>query len=93
MKKIYAILAVAAVSACTSFAVSSFASRDPFFEANVEALMRSESEGLFKIGHHAEYCGVLAIKFDRPYNCTELVIVCDWENDNGCERNGCPIHG
>ena len=42
MKKIYAILAVAAVAACTAFAVSSFASRDPFFEANVEALMNDE---------------------------------------------------
>ena len=44
MKKIYAILAVAAVAACTAFAVSSFASRDPFFEANVEALMQTENE-------------------------------------------------
>lgn len=43
MKKIYAILAVAAVAACTAFAVSSFASRDPFFEANVEALTGRES--------------------------------------------------
>lgn len=44
MNKIYAILAVAAVAACTAFAVSSFASRDPFFEANVEALMQTENE-------------------------------------------------
>ncbi len=43
MKKIYAILAVAAVAACTAFAVSSFASRDPFFEANVEALTNDEA--------------------------------------------------
>lgn len=42
MKKIYAILAVAAVAACTAFAVSSYSSRDPFFEANVEALTETE---------------------------------------------------
>ena len=91
MKKIYAILAVAAVAACTALAVSSFTSRDPFFEANVEALMRSE--GWFNRGHHAEQCGATVIKFNMPYACTEMVIVCDWKNDDGCERNGCPIHG
>ena len=42
MKKIYAILAVAAVIACTAFAVSSYSSHDSFFEANVEALSRFE---------------------------------------------------
>ena len=42
MKKIYAILAVAAAAVCTAFAVSSYFSRDPFFESNVEALTRFE---------------------------------------------------
>ena len=91
MKKIYAILAVVAVAACTAFAVSSYSSRDPFFESNVEALMRSE--GWFNRGHHAEQCGAADIKFDMPYACTQMVIVCDWKNDNGCERSECPIHG
>ncbi len=50
MKKNYAILAVAAVFVCTAFAVSSYSSRDPFFEANVEALSRSEIIG-------STYCG------------------------------------
>ena len=31
MKKIYAILAVAAAFACTAFAVTGYSSRDPFF--------------------------------------------------------------
>ena len=52
MKKIYAILAVAA---CTAFAVSSFASRDPFFEANVEALSRSEIIGSTYCGKSLDY--------------------------------------
>lgn len=42
MKKIYAILAVAAVGVCIALAVSSYSSRDSFFEANVEALMNDE---------------------------------------------------
>ena len=42
MKKIYAILAVAAAAVCTAFAVSSYFSRDPFFEANVDALTETE---------------------------------------------------
>ena len=58
MKKIYAILAVAAVTACTAFAVSSFASRDPFFEANVEALMQTEINHCpnpYDVPHHFLY--------------------------------------
>lgn len=51
------------------------------------------SEGWFNRGHHAEQCGAAEIKFNMPYACTEMVIVCDWKNDDGCERYGCPIHG
>ena len=43
MKKIYAILAVAAAFACTAFAVTGYSSRDPFFEANVQALSDNEN--------------------------------------------------
>ena len=58
MKRIYAILAVAAVAACSAFAVSSFASRDPFFEANVEALMQTEINHCphpYDVPHHYLY--------------------------------------
>ena len=58
MKKIYAILAVAAVAACTAFAVSSFASRDPFFEANVEALMQTETFETIYVRHES-VCKIL----------------------------------
>ena len=53
MKKIYAILAVAAVAACTAFAVTSYSSRDPFFEANVEALMQTETFETIYIRHES----------------------------------------
>ena len=42
MRSLPFIIAVAAATVCTAFAVSSFASRDPFFEANVEALTEIE---------------------------------------------------
>ena len=58
MKRIYAILAVAAVAACSAFAVSSFASRDPFFEANVEALMQTETFETIYVRHES-VCKIL----------------------------------
>ncbi len=56
MKKIYTILAVAAVAACTAFAVSNYSSRDPFFESNVEALMQTELPPAI-ISCNSGYCG------------------------------------
>jgi hypothetical protein len=72
MKKIYAILAVAAAFACTAFAVTGYSSRDPFFEANVEALMNDE-------GIKAKICYV----DDRKYGVWEQALFCDERTDIG----------
>mgnify|MGYP003309524624 CR=1 FL=1 len=58
MKKIYAILAVAAAAVCTAFAVSSYSSRDPFFESNVEALMQTTSTICWSGGVGAQACSI-----------------------------------
>ena len=91
MKKIKLfIAALVLASAGVAISINSRTSNDPFFEANLEALSSNESAAFPILGHHYEVCGALLIDAaGRPYNCTKLIIRCDFINDNNCDSQGC----
>ena len=65
---------------------------DDLFEQNLDALARGEGS-VGRLGHHYEKCGALIMKFGtHPTNCTNLIRVCDFVNENDCVPTTCTNH-
>lgn len=97
MKKIIFVAAAVAagvVASLIAYCTSEKDSEKVFLQANYEALMYGEDDGVFMRGPRSTQCGDAIISWNGlKTNCTEFIIECSGERGQDCTRRGCPIHG